>query len=99
MGEFVSVWGRETCPFAPLFKKMESTPLTTSVPPTALPDDLYCNFPATTITATDTASQPIPPSIFKELPEPDVQILTSSGLRIPAHSGILVINLLITSLI
>lgn len=26
----------------------------------------------------------------RELPEPDVWILTSGGLRIPAHSGILV---------
>ncbi|XP_022955243.1 BTB/POZ and TAZ domain-containing protein 1-like [Cucurbita moschata] len=65
---------------------MESTPLATSVPPTALPDDLYCTLPASAASA---AVQPIPTSIFRELPEPDVQILASGGLRIPAHSGIL----------
>ncbi|KAG6584117.1 BTB/POZ and TAZ domain-containing protein 1-like [Cucurbita moschata] len=62
---------------------MESTPLAASVPPTALPDDLYCNFPATVV------SHIVTSSIFRELPEPDVQILASGGLRIPAHSGIL----------
>ncbi|KAA0055289.1 BTB/POZ and TAZ domain-containing protein 1 [Cucumis melo var. makuwa] len=67
---------------------MESTPLTTSVPPTALPDDLYFNFPAT-VTSDDSAAHTITPSIFRELPEPDVHILASGGLRIPAHSGIL----------
>ncbi|XP_023001280.1 BTB/POZ and TAZ domain-containing protein 1-like [Cucurbita maxima] len=62
---------------------MESTPLAASIPPTALPDDLYCNFPATVV------SHIVTSSIFRELPEPDVQILASGGLRIPAHSGIL----------
>ncbi|KAH7528307.1 BTB/POZ and TAZ domain-containing protein 1 [Ziziphus jujuba] len=45
------------------------------VRPVTLPHDLYCLSP--------TNSGP------RELPEPDVQILTSGGLRIPAHSSIL----------
>ncbi|KAF3438646.1 hypothetical protein FNV43_RR21410 [Rhamnella rubrinervis] len=45
------------------------------VQPRSLPDDLYRLSP--------TNSEP------RELPEPDVQILTSGGLRIPAHSSIL----------
>lgn len=53
-----------------------SLPKAQMVRPVTVPDDLYCLSP--------TKMEP------RELPEPDVQILTSGGLRIPAHCSILV---------